>query len=54
MSLTRNILFLGVALGSMAGAQTKISGTLTCAKPDTTHVRSVGDHKGHMFMMVQV
>src|SRR5258707_4310541 len=54
MSLTRNLLLLGVALGSLAGAQTKISGTLTCAKPDTTHVLPVGDHKGHILMMAQV
>lgn len=33
----------------MAGAQTKVSGTLQCGKPDPQHLVEVGDVPGHLF-----
>jgi hypothetical protein len=39
------VLGLGLAVG--ASAQTKISGTISCAKPDPAYSIDVGDHAGH-------
>jgi hypothetical protein len=36
-----------LALAAMAGAQTKISGTVVCAKPDQQQAFDVGDRAGH-------
>lgn len=46
----RNKLFMitsVLALAAMAGAQTKTSGTISCAKPDPMHTIDVGDRPGH-------
>lgn len=40
-------LFL-LAFASAAGAQTKISGTATCSKPDPLHSIEVGDRPNHV------
>jgi hypothetical protein len=37
-----------VALAAAANAQTKISGTIQCAKADPQHAIEVGDSPGHM------
>jgi hypothetical protein len=39
------------ALGIAAFAQTKISGTVQCSKPDEEHAIEVGDHPGHSVMI---
>ena len=36
-----------------AGAQTKLSGTLTCAKPDPQTALPVGDHDGHALVVMK-
>ncbi len=42
-----------LALATVAGAQTKISGTSQCAKADAQHAIMVGDRPGHSFMISQ-
>ena len=42
------------ALAMTASAQTKISGTETCGKPDKAQMLEVGDHPGHMLGVQQV
>ena len=42
------------ALAVTASAQTKISGTETCGKPDQQQMLEVGDHPGHMLGVQQV
>ena len=42
-----------VALGALATAQTKITGTAQCAKPDPMHSIAVGDHPNHSYMISQ-
>lgn len=51
--MTRTIMVLGAALlvTTLAGAQTKISGSLHCGKPDPQHVIEVGDRPGHSFSL---
>ena len=34
-------------------AQTKISGTVKCGKPDEQHALEVGDHPGHSLMVAK-
>ncbi|MGA2629863.1 MAG: hypothetical protein ABSG54_06565 [Terriglobia bacterium] len=42
------------ALAVTASAQTKISGTEVCGKPDQQQMLEVGDHLGHMLGVQQV
>lgn len=42
------VFVLGFALASAAAAQTKTSGTISCAKPDPTYSIDVGDRAGHV------
>ena len=44
----------GLALGLSAAAQTKISGTNHCAKPDPQSMVEVGDRPNHAFSVGQV
>jgi hypothetical protein len=53
MSLTRNVLFLGAALSSLAAAQTKISGSFTCGKPEMSQAAPVADAKDHVIVLQQ-
>src|SRR6185437_14381466 len=34
-------------------AQTKISGTLSCAKPDPEYLVDIGDREGHVFVLAK-
>lgn len=45
------ILAMATCFVSMATAQTKASGTLQCAKPDTAQSIEVADHPGHAFLL---
>ena len=45
------VFFLAAVLG--ASAQTKISGTALCAKPDPMHMVEVGDSPGHAVSIAQ-
>ena len=40
-----------LALATLLSAQTKISGTVQCGKPDEQHMLEVGDHPGHSLMI---
>jgi len=40
-----------LALATLLSAQTKISGTVQCAKSDEQHMPEVGDHPGHSLMI---
>lgn len=42
---------LGLALPAIAAAQTKISGEISCAKPDPTYSIDVSDHAGHALQL---
>ncbi len=42
-----------LSLTTVAGAQTKISGTAECAKPDQQHAIEVGDRPNHSFVIFQ-
>ncbi len=42
-----------LALAAVAGAQTKISGTVVCAKPDKQQALEVGDRAGHSLTVSQ-
>jgi hypothetical protein len=44
---------MGLIFGVSAAAQTKISGTNHCAKPDPQTMVDVGDRPGHAFMVGQ-
>jgi|HubBroStandDraft_6_1064221.scaffolds.fasta_scaffold323084_2 hypothetical protein len=50
---TRIMMFAGLALllVSTAGAQTKITGTLQCTKPDPNYSIDAGDHPGHTYTL---
>ncbi len=41
------------ACAGLAAAQTKISGTGKCEKPDAQHALEVGDKPGHMMVLVK-
>ena len=43
-----------LALATVASAQTRISGTLQCAKADPAYSIDVGDEPGHAMVMVKV
>ena len=45
--------FMLVAVAAVAVAQTKISGTVQCAKPDPQHMIQVGDRPGHAYSINQ-
>jgi hypothetical protein len=48
MRFTTNLAFLLVlAVATVTAAQTKISGTVQCSKPDDLHVLEVGDQPHH-------
>ena len=54
MRLKTLLSFLVVfALATVASAQTKLSGTLQCAKPDQQHAIEVGDRPNHSFVISQ-
>ncbi len=42
-----------LALAKLAGAQTKISGTAQCSKPDPMHALEVGDRPNHSYVVFQ-
>lgn len=42
-----------LGLATLVAAQTKISGTVHCAKSDEQHVLQVGDQPGHTYMISQ-
>jgi len=55
MRLKTLLSFLVVfALAAVASAQTKVSGTLQCAKPDQQHAIEVGDRPNHSFVISQM
>ena len=55
MRLKTLLSFLVVfALATLASAQTKISGTLQCAKPDQQQAIEVGDRPNHSFVINQM
>ena len=41
------VLMFGLALASSSAAQTKTSGTISCAKPDPAYSLDAGDRAGH-------
>ena len=43
-----------ILVSASAGAQTKISGTIQCAKPDQQTAIPVGDRPGHAFVVIKV
>ncbi len=45
--------FLVLSLATWAAAQTKISGTVQCGKPDQTQSIEIGDHPNHSFAIAQ-
>jgi hypothetical protein len=45
--------FVVLASAMAAGAQNKISGTVTCAKPDPQTALPVGDRDGHAFVVMK-
>jgi hypothetical protein len=47
------VLIALLALAAVAGAQTKISGTVVCTEPEAVHALEVGDHPGHTLMIAQ-
>jgi hypothetical protein len=55
MRLKTLLSFLVVfALATVASAQTKVSGTLQCAKPDQQQAIEVGDRPNHSFVIFQI
>jgi hypothetical protein len=55
MKLKKTVLvFLGLMfVATSAGAQTKITGTIQCAKPDTQNATPVGDRAGHALVVMK-
>ena len=53
MKKTILLFFLVCAIASLALAQTKVTGTCQCSKPDPMHSIAVADHEGHMLMLEQ-
>ena len=53
MRILLSIPLLILALAASAAAQTKISGTLQCAKPNPTQIIQVGDAPGHAVAVSQ-
>ena len=55
MKLKIAVVFAGVILAAAcAGAQTKLSETIQCAKADPQNAIPVGDREGHAFVIVKV
>lgn len=55
MKLKIAMAFAGLILAAAtAGAQTKLSGTIQCAKPDQQTAIPVNDRPGHAFVVVKV
>ena len=49
------LVFAGIMLvAASAGAQTKIAGTIHCAKPDSQSAIPVGDRPGHAFVVMKI
>jgi hypothetical protein len=46
-------LLIVLALAAVASAQTEVSGTLQCGKPDQQHAVEVGDRPNHSFSISQ-
>ncbi len=54
MKLKIALVFAGLILvAASAGAQTKIAGTIQCAKPDPQNAIPVGDRPGHALVVMQ-
>lgn len=53
MRLAGRAVWIAMAVTALASAQMKISGTLTCAKPDPMHSVDVGDSKAHSLTVMQ-
>jgi hypothetical protein len=53
MRRTVAVSVMAFALAASAGAQTKISGKLACAKPDVNSSAEAGDAAGHMVMLTK-
>ena len=51
--LTLVVCFLLTGCAAVALAQTKISGTGTCGKPDSSNVVEVGDRPGHVLVLTK-
>ena len=49
----KKVMFAGLCLAAAASAQTKISGTGKCGKPDKEQAIEVGDRAGHIIAMAQ-
>ena len=47
-------LLIVLVLAALASAQTKVSGTLQCGKPDQQQVIEVGDRPNHSFVIYQL
>jgi len=48
------LVFAGLTLlAASAAAQTKITGTIQCAKPDPQNAVPVGDRPGHAFVVMK-
>src|SRR5262249_2352946 len=47
------LLFVALALPALAEAQTKISGTVKCGKPDQEQKIDIGDKPGHAYAISQ-
>ncbi len=54
LNLKTALVFAGLMLlAASAGAQTKITGTIQCAKPDAQNAIPVGDRPGHAFVVTK-
>ena len=49
----KKLVTIGLCLAAAAVAQTKISGTGKCGKPDKAEPVEVGDRPGHMLMIIK-
>ena len=55
LKLKAALVFAGLVLvAASASAQTKITGTIQCAKPDPQSAIPVGDRPGHAFVVMKV
>ena len=53
-SQTLQSLAVALVLAAVAGAQTKMSGTIQCGKPDPQHMIEAGDRANHSYMIGKV
>ena len=49
----KKLVTIGLCLAAVAAAQTKLSGTGKCGKPDKQEMIDVGDRPGHMLMIAK-